>query len=221
MRPIKNTFKNYQEAKQSARGEIIVDHLSYLKTTRVRFKYITDLADILAREITIREGTSCNKATLLRNNRYKALLLNFMASQIGNGTKTIDRNAIVDDRAKALLLSAELEAGNGKHEIARLKMYIRSLESKLAETGQSTTLFDAQNNSNAILTIEAESIRLSFTLTCKALLAILNHYSDLVKVDSQVEQIIDPSLRKNNVIVDESTAAPFFEWLRSQEGIGV
>lgn len=221
MCPTKNTFKNYQEEKQSAREKIIVNHLSYLKTTRVRFKYITDLADILAREITIREGTSCNKATLLRNTRYKALLLNFMASQIGKGTKTIDRNAIVDDRAKALLLSAELEAGNGKHEIARLKMYIRSLESKLAEAGQSTTLFDVQNKANTNQTIEAESIRLRFTLTCMALLAILNHYADLVKVDTQVEQIIDPSLRKNNVVVDESTAAPFFEWLRSQEGIGV
>ncbi len=221
MCPIKNTFRNYQEEKQSAREKIIVNHLSYLKTTRVRFKYITDLADILAREITIREGTSCNKATLLRNIRYKALLLNFMASQIGKGVKTIDRNAIVDDKAKALLLSAELEAGNSKHEIARLKAYIRSLESKLPEADQLTTLFDVQHNSNAIQTVEAESIRLRFTLTCMALLAILNHYADLVKVDTQVQQIIDPSLRSNNVVVDERTAAPFFEWLRSQEGIGV
>ena len=52
----KNPFAGWQQAKQDKREALVREFLDYLKRSRVRCQYVTDLADMVSRHITEREG---------------------------------------------------------------------------------------------------------------------------------------------------------------------
>jgi hypothetical protein len=211
-----NRFEAYQQAKLQSREKLITDYLRYLKTTRVRFTYVTDLAAMVATHIAQKENGKCNKATLLRNKKYKALLLTFMASHLGGGTQNINELTVTDEKAKALLTTAQLDAANLRREVERLKAYISILEQGASEKntaaiGQSDT---------PQLTNDLKENQLKYVRTCQALHAVLRHLESSISVDPARKAIIDLSRLRKNVIVDADLASPFIDWLNANQGIG-
>lgn len=215
----RNTFEGYQQAKQEGREKLIVQYLEQLATSRVKLKHVTGLAEMVAIHLAQSEQRPCNKATLLRNNRYKALLLTFMAAHLGAGTKSLRFKDIGDDKSKSLVATAQLEAANLRREVERLKRYLSHLDEKR----DAPLRAGAQDRTDTETDKLQESLReaqLKHTRTCQALFTLLNHFSKTVSTDVEQQRILDLSRLRNNVIVDSTMAEPFFEWLAANKGIG-
>lgn len=206
----KNPFAGWQEAKQERREALIREFLGYMKKKRMRCEYITDLADMVAKHIGEQEGTSCNRATLLRNKRYKTLLLSYMAHSLAEGTDAIDRRSLKDPKAGALVLAAEVGAENLRREVARLKAYIKELESAKSKPEPSKAATD-----DAV-----DDLRRRHVLTCQALLAVLKHFDGLLRADLDARLVLDASTRPYKVVVEEKFATPFFEWMHLNRDVG-
>lgn len=217
----RNTFEGYQAAKQDRRAQLIIQYLEQLKTSRVKFKHVTGLAEMVATHITHQElklkqkQKPCNKATLLRNIRYKSLLLTFMAAHLGGGTKNLKLRDVGDEKAKALITTVQLEAGNLRREVERLKVYVVHLEKN-----QSATPTTLPTPVDGGLREALHEMQLKHVRTCQALQRVLLHFEKSLAVDMGRRQILDMSRLRNNVVVDTDVTAPFFEWLRDNAGMG-
>ena len=215
MKKGRNTFKKYQAAKQDSRAQLIERHLKFLGTTRIKFPHVTGLAEMVAMHVSQQEEQPCNKSTLLRNKRYKSLLLSFMSRHLGNGIQAVKVSEIDDERAKILVLSTQLEATNLRREIERLKTYVSYLESHQSESTQPQPIPD-----NADLHKLIHEIRLKYVRTCQALQHVLQHHEKSLAIHTSKRQILDMSRLRNNVVVDTDLAEPFFLWLDENSGIG-
>lgn len=211
----KNPFAGWQQANQEKREILVRQFLTYLKRKRVRCEYITDLADMAATHIAEQEGKSCNRSTLMRNKRYKVLLLSYMAQQLSDGTDAIVRSSIKDPQANALVITAELGSENLRREIGRLKAYIAELESS-KPSGRKT----AKAAQEAPAGDNFDVIQAKYVATCQALFAVLKHFDGLLRSDSDAHRIVDVSSRPPKVVIDDGLAAPFFEWMHLNRDVG-
>jgi hypothetical protein len=203
----KNTFLGYQEEKQARRESLISDYLKVLKKGKAQFKYVTDLAKMVAVHISQAEGKECNKATLLRNLRYKALLLSFMADEMRPGAKNAVAKSSDDPGAQAQLTQLQLANRNLIKENQRLKAHIVALPDagpQQAEVQPQAMSFDS-----------APDFEERFVLTCQVVLRILENLGDFISVDTESMRVLDLSKRIDNVIADERLAQPFVEWLQA------
>jgi hypothetical protein len=216
MKKNRNTFEGYQEQKQADREELITKYLLFIKTTRIKIPHVTALAQLMAVYLAKEEGTPCSKSTLLRNSRYRALLLGFMANEFP-GIKKKGVSSTSDNQSALTVFTAELESNNLKRENERLKLYIGTLEGAGAnKSAQPVALTkDSEQANEQVL----EALQMKFALTCQALHSLLRHLEDVVSLDGDSEQFIDRAKLRNNVIVDSRLASPFFEWLRLHAGI--
>ncbi len=208
----RNTFEGYQEAKQERRETLIAEYLTHLGATRVKFPHVTALADMVAMHIANLEQRPCNKATLLRNRRYKSLLLTFMAARMAGGTNGLKLKDVTDEAAKALVATAQLETSNLRRDVQRLRAYVSQLEKK------QTSPLPADDKTSDELRKTLHVIQLKYTRACQALHALLQHSKNTLSVDMERMQIIDMARLRNNVVVDAEIAGPFFEWLASLPG---
>lgn len=215
MAKARNRFEGYQQAKQERRERLIVDYLEQLKTSRVKFNHVTGLAEMVATHISYQEQKPCHRATLLRNDRYKALLLTFMAAHLGGGTKSLRLKDVADEVAKSLVVTSQLEASNLRREVDRLKAYVAHLE--MQQSGRRATQSPPVDESSTQQ--EVRDVRLKLTRTCQALWAVLHHFDNMVSVEMEREVVLDMSRLRNNVLVDTTLAAPFVEWLRLNRDI--
>ena len=208
-------FAAWQEANQVRREKIIEEYLAFLEKTRVKVRTTTDLADLVAKHISQVEGEPCNKATLLRNARYKAKILTYQARSLTPGIKALSMRTVTDPAAKVLITSAQLESGNLKRELERLNIYVKSLEEQVDQL-QSEGRKVLQTVAVADTKTHLSDYEFRFARTCQALRSLLGHMNTVVQIDPINQRILDMSKRRDNVIVDKEIASPFFEWLRSQ-----
>lgn len=208
-----NTFKDYQEKKQKRREQLIIDYLAALKKSRATFKYVTDLAAHVAAHIAREEQGECNRATLLRNTRYKALLLSYMASTMSGGTKSIAGATLATPDAKALVIERDLIISNLRRELERLSRYCEQLEAKLDAKGPGTVSTVPQAVMVANVTAEAD-YKYRFVRTCQALQLVLDYLPGQFRIDPN-EVLLRDSLKKrgNNIVVQAENFRPFVEWL--------
>lgn len=211
-------FAAWQEANQARRELIIEDYLNFLTKTRVKVRNPTDLADLVAKHISQVEGKPCNKATLLRNVRYKAKILTFQAKSLTSGTKGLNQRAVTDPTAKALITSAQLESGNYKRELERINIYVASLERQVEQLQSQGRYLPSQVEAVQSATCVSD-VELQFIRTCQALRLILSHFNLIVALDEKNRRILDRSKRRDNIIVDSEVAGPFFDWLSSLPGV--
>lgn len=212
----RSKFSAWQEANQIRRESIVSEYLDFLGKTRVKVRHPTDLADLVAKHISQVEGKPCNKSTLLRNVRYKAKLLSYQARSL-SGIKSVSSRSVTDVTAKALVTNAELECGNLRRELERLKIYTSTLEKQLDHLqGQGRILPEDVPSDETPTQLSEYEFR--FIRTCQALRSLLSHLNLIVQVDPDNRRILDISKRRNNVIVGEEVAGPFFDWLKIQGG---
>lgn len=208
-------FARWQEANQVRREAIIGEYLDFLAKTRVKVRNVTDLAELVAQHISQVESNPCNKSTLLRNTRYKAKLLTYQARSLAPGAKALNARTITDPTARALITSAELESGNLRRELERLKIYATSLVEQVdrlkSQGRQLPSSADIAGSETRLSDYEFRFIR-----TCQALRSLLNHLCMVVQADRSSQRILDMSKRGDNTIVNKELAAPFFEWLNAQ-----
>ena len=209
-------FAAWQEANQARREALIDEYLRYLDKTRVRVRNPTDLADLVARHITQVEGAPCNKSTLMRNVRYKAKILTYQAQHMEPGSRSLNHRGISDPGAMALLTTKKLEASNLKREVERLNGYIKTLEEQLEHCRQQggrplPELTNTEVEQGGVQRVSDYEFK--FIRTCQALRSLVSHMNLVVGVDTNTQQILDKSKRRNNVIVDKDVAGPFVEWL--------
>lgn len=216
MKKTRNTFEAFQEGKQIRREGLIRTYLEMLMKSRVKFAYLTGLAHMVAQYIAENENGHCNKATLLRNNRYKALLLNYMAIRLAGGTKSVNLRGIMPEQAKALLVSSQLDASNYKREAERLRSHIVLLESE----AENPKLSFLNNRVEGDLSGKPDNTHLNYVRTCQALYAILQKMENIFSIDVEKRCILDQTRMRNNVIVAADIATPFFEWLEANRDIG-
>lgn len=211
-----NRFAAWQEANQVRREVVIDEYLQYLDKTRVRVRNATDLADLVARHIAQVQGAPCNKATLMRNVRYKAKILTYQAQHLELGVRTLQNQVLIDPASKAVLTTSRLEVGNLKREIERLNVYIKSLEDQQEKSRMQARLQPPDARITEKLMVDESHVtdyEFKFIRTCQALRTLLNHLDLVLEVEVASVQILDRSKRRNNVIVDKEIAGPFFEWL--------
>lgn len=214
---LKNPFAKYQTKKVAGREELITKYLGTLRRTRAKYQYVTDLAKGVAEQIELSEKKPCSPSTLLRNKRYKALLLNFMASQ--SGTALLNSSSVTDNIAKHLLNTSELELGNIKRENDRLHAYVTSLEKRLDDRDKLTVAPVVMTDDE--VKRELDDLNIKFALVSKSLWLVLDRFKDVLTADADGQRIIDLSARRSkSVVVNADTAAPFFEWLHLTKGIG-
>lgn len=210
-----NPFKGYQDKVVGEREQVVVRYLASLKKTRAKFEYVTDLAKAVAEQVGLTEGKPCSFTTLLRNKRYKALLLNFMAMRFGTNAVQVSEPA-----AQAVIHTIELELGNTMRDNDRLRAYIAELEGRLCEKSASPSQPAPVKHSDG----GDELARLSNekALACKALWLVLDHFKEVVSIDSERGCIIDlsASSKRTNVIVEPEISRVFLEWLRANLGVG-
>lgn len=207
-----NPFKVYQDKVVTEREQIVVRYLASLRKTRAKFEYVTDLAKAVAEQIGMAEGKPCSFTTLLRNNRYKALLLNFMAMRAGTNTIQVSEPA-----AQALIHTVELELGNVKRDNERLRSYILDLEARRGEQPILQSSPAQYSDSSA----ELSQLSNEKAMACKALWLVLEHFKELVSIDLSRGCIIDlAALRRNNIIVEPELAKVFLDWLRVNTQVG-
>lgn len=217
----RSRFAPWQEANQQRREVLIDDYLRYLRTSRLRPRNATDLADLVAKYIEAEEGAPCDKSTLLRNSRYRAKILPYYAQHFGADSRTQARHRLTDPASTALLTTKKLEASNLKREVERQNIYIRSLEEDLDKTQRRDPLRPPEPlalESSQTGASEISDFEFKFLRTCQALRALLSHMNVVLEVDTRAQQILDKSKRRNNVIVDKEIAGPFIEWLTSMPG---
>lgn len=208
---VRNPFKGYQDSVVSGREQIITRYLASLRKTRANFEFITDLAKAVAEQVEMAEGAPCSFTTLLRNKRYKALLLNFMAMRSGT-----DGVQVTEPAALTRIHTAELELGNLKRDNERLRNYILELESRPQSVVLPAADADGTAGSDKLVQLSNEK-----ALVCKALWLVLNHFKELVSIDSGRGCIIDlAASKRSNVIVDAESAKVFLDWVRSSGNIG-
>ncbi|TXI86482.1 MAG: hypothetical protein E6Q40_06365 [Cupriavidus sp.] len=213
----KNTFASWQEANQVRRENIIDQYLKVLGKTRVKVRNPTALAELVASHISQAEGEPCNKATLLRNDRYKAKLLSYHAKSLVPGSKALNPRAVTDPTAKALVTSSHLETSNLKRELERLNIYVTSLEQQIDAAQSKRPLLPAPAADPGD-SAQVSDFEFRFIRTCQALRSLLDHLNLVVQVDTKAKCILDASKRRNNVIVDQVLAGPFFDWLAGVGG---
>jgi hypothetical protein len=142
-----------------------------------------------------------------------------MAAHLGAGTKSLRVKDLTDDKSKALVTTAQLEAGNLRREVERLKAYIGHLEKQQAgKPPQGKPVHSSEDVEKAIRSLH--ETQLKYTRTCQALFAVLRHLSQTLSTDPERQRIIDLSRLRNNVVVDAATAGPFFEWLAANKDLG-
>lgn len=209
----KNPFARWQQAKQESRETLIRECLAELTRKRTRYDYITDLAEEVASYISQKEEKKCDRATILRNKRYKGPLLSFMAKSIEQGTDSINRKNMTEPKAEALVLAAEIGAENLRREVTRLKAYISDLEASKENS-------EPQRSNSPKTGDVIADIQRRHTLTCQALLAVLKHFDGLLRSDADAKRVMDASTRPHKVVVDEKLATPFFEWMQLNRDVG-
>ncbi|MFL9856824.1 hypothetical protein PQR72_14000 [Paraburkholderia madseniana] len=222
MKNNRNTFKKFQDDNQDARAKIIQNYLHFAKKRKLGFPHVTALAEALAEHLSIAEGKPCSKSTLLRNQKYKAKLVGFMA--VANITS--HKNGKYDGfsrRPEVENFKERLEITNLRRENERLKILYqeterrkeeeRNRESEVLLTGGDTERRSTERRSTI------EELQNRHALTCQALHALLTHIEDFVLVDADGERFIDRAKLRNNVIVERRLASPFFVWLRAHRGV--
>lgn len=207
-----NPFSQYQDKVVAEREGIIVRYLGSLRKTRAKFEYITDLAKAVAEQVGMTEGVPCSFTTLLRNKRYKVLLLNFMAMR--SGTNAV---RVTEPAAQAVIHTVELELGNVKRDNDRLRAYIADLEARQDEQPMLSSSPKQQPDSSD----ELPRLSNEKALACKALWLVLEHFKDLVRIDTDHGCIIDlAASKRKNVIVEPEVARVFLEWVRANSMVG-
>lgn len=201
-----NTFAAYQEDKQARREGLIGGYLIVAKQSRAHFKFVTDLAKFVAVHLTQVEGKECNPATLLRNPRYKSLLLSYLAGEMKPGAKNLVVAPSDSPASKALVTQFQLENRNLASENARLKAHLAELKNDEPNRGV------LPSHCAASSTQSGDS---NFVLTCQVLLRLLENFGDFVSVDMDSGTLLDLSRKTDNVIADERLAAPFINWLKA------
>ena len=215
----RNTFAGHQETTQAAREGIIAAYLKILRTTRVRTKYLTDLASLVAVHVAQTQGAPCSVSTLLRNSRYKSLLLSYMASKQKGGLDVPELVGNKSPGTQALVLTSGLKAANAERELDRINIYVRSLEADIDRMLAQGRLpnRDASDRSENLPTAYIGDAELSFIRTCQTLRILLDHFRVIASVDMQSRSILDSTKRRDNVIVGMENAGPFFDWLSRQQ----
>jgi len=187
---------------------------------RVKFTFVTDLAEMAAQHISEKEGKPCDRSTLLRSKKYKGLLLSYMADHMAEGTDSINRDAIRDPAARALLDTADYSIENLTRENERLKNYVTELTGNLAEAESRPQALPAPKAGSEVDSASARlsQDRLRYLTTCEALHAVLERFGGIVKLDPSADRIMDATESPAAVLVGEKVAKAFFEWLR-QNGV--
>ncbi len=199
-----NNFRGYQEEKQARREVAITSYLKVLKDKKARFKYITDLAKMIALHLTQVEGKVCTHGTLLRNARYKTILLSFMADEIRPGVQSVIGRFSDDPAVQSQLTHLQLANRILTNENQRLKRHIAVLGEEPKQAEMQTQRMKIDNE---------QDFEGKFIKTCQLLLRIHEYAKDFIEIDIGSARILDPAKRINNTIADGRLTQPFFDWL--------
>ncbi len=202
------------------REQYIEAYLLVARQSRQKYDYVTDLARAVSNHISVsekREGISdaeCSPSTLLRNNRYKALLLSYLADSVGPGLRnTNKRVAKLNPSDASTTLLSQLETSNLRLENQRLKYHIADLESAISAKGDISAAA-TKESSEINIAVEFANMEFKYVSTCQVVMALLSKLQDVLTVDVEKKRILDATIRRgDNIIVDERLAEPFFDWL--------
>lgn len=211
----RNTFEAYQEDKQSNRETLITEFLEYSKRSRAKYPHVTALASAVAGHITLSEGRPCDQATILRNKRYRILLVSHLATHSRGEVSYVSLQT--DAEREAALVSAQLESTNLRRDNSRLRTYVASLES----ASHQPIAGSEQDGSEGEMASRpsTEQLQIDLAKTCQALHTLLRYSERLIHFDSEQGEIVDRSKLRSNVIVEQRLLGPFISWLKLNQGI--
>lgn len=167
---------------------LIEDELRLMRRRKREFGSVGTLADEVGRAI----GT--HRTTLLRNPRYKALLLEYLAGLPGAALR------VSDDTNDSAVLRVKL--ASTKAQLVNLRETVKQL----------TAILEHQERP-----VEGVAARTAYADVAMVLVGILDRCSSFLTLDVERRQLIDLSARPSDrVVADAERLGEFCEWLHQQ-----
>lgn len=191
-------YQQQQVAKVVAR---LMETLSELKTSGVLFQNITNLSKYLARQLNISD------VSLRRNNRYRAILDEYLVSQPGAASILTRRQQDLNV-LKAKIKTLQIENSNKAQAIKRLEAALLKLNLSV-DVGQHAIEASEKRPNNRS--------KDDFIAVSNLVLALLELLPGVI-VDPEKRMIVDQhDLSGNEVVAAEQLAGPFIDWMLSRE----
>lgn len=210
-------FQESQSNRQQRREVLIRNFLDLARRSMTHYKNVTSIAAAAAKHIRFVEGSDCNYATLMGNQRYKTLLLSYMEEQFEQAKHCTKELGTETFPVHALFVRARLEIANLKRENEALKAQIIEMQgSPHTSALQSHHSLASDTVMQGEARSEVEELKSKYVQTCETVSRLIEHFDDHMFLDLDKKQMIAKASASlgNNVIVDTSMAGPFFEWLR-------
>lgn len=171
------------------------DELRLCAKRKLEFKTVGLLAAYLSDRLKV------HRTTLLRNAKYKGMLLAHLAGQPGVVSRTPDSTSD-PSILQAKLVAAKLEASNLREELAKCRAQI--------ERGASRP-----RNQGAV-----DAADIAFSDLAMVMVNVLHRFPDFLKLDSQRMELIDLSAKpSNSVVAGKERIANFARWLELNQAL--
>lgn len=185
----------YNEERSAHILTSLAHELQLCKKRKLEFRTVGLLAAYMG------EKLNTHRTTLLRNPKYKCLLLDHLAGQPGVVARTPDSTT---DPAvlQAKLVAAKIEASNARQLLAHTKAQLERLQSSGT---MSTTGNDSQ---------------VAFADLAMVMVSLLHRFPDFIQLNKQRREIIDLSAKPSDrLVAGKERLSAFITWLEVNQAL--
>lgn len=196
-------IKKFNEDRERQAILHIKNELAKCKKHKLTYKSLGALAEYVG------AITGIHRTTLMRNPRYKILLVEYTGVQDPRMSTVRDEDA-PPEVLRARLLGLRLEMSNIQEKFKRLEAYVK-------EQGEQPLLFVSSQDAMAAPSSDSADY-LFFVDTAMTLTTLLHHFKDTLVINFEKKTIEDISLRPSQrLVVGPERASTYLAWLHKQK----
>lgn len=195
-------IKKYNEKRTEEAYSKVEKELEKCKSFKMKFKSLGALAEYIG------SITKVHRTTLMRNLRFRSLLVGFDGEQECKGADLPDEKA-PPEVLRARILGLRLENSNLNDRLKRLEAYIQKRGDSAPPLSPSEVVHSP---------CDSNSYYVAFVDTAMALTALLERLKDTIVINFGKKTIEDLAARPSQrVVVVSERATSYLEWLQEQK----